>query len=243
MNNEQYTIPGITGVDVTLPIAGPGSRSYAFIIDWHIRVVLALAWFVAAMLIEFGSLRFPAGNGTRGLTFGFFLVFLAPAIIYFLYHPVLELLMRGQSPGKRMAGVRVVTVNGGTPGTGAVLIRNIFRLIDCLPMLYFVGLTTALLSAQRVRIGDMAAGTLLVIDERVPSRYLAFAGAAAGAAVDFTTQDLVEQILERWPSLAVDKRDAIARALLKKALGAAEDPDALDDDALRARLATLSGQR
>ena len=50
---------GITGVDVSLPIAGPGSRSYAFIIDWHIRVVLALAWFVAAMLIEFGSLRFP----------------------------------------------------------------------------------------------------------------------------------------------------------------------------------------
>ena len=36
MDNEQYTIPGMTGVDVSLPIAGPGSRSYAFIIDWHI---------------------------------------------------------------------------------------------------------------------------------------------------------------------------------------------------------------
>jgi hypothetical protein len=157
---------------------------------------------------------------------------------------VLELLMRGQSPGKRMAGVRVVTVNGGTPGAGAVLIRNIFRLIDSLPMLYFVGFATTLLSAQRVRIGDMAAGTLLVIDEHVPSKHLEVDGAAgAEAEVDFAGRDLIQQILERWPSLNVDKRDAIARALLKRMLGAAGDLDALDDAALHARLAALSGRR
>ena len=243
MDNEQYTIPGLTGVDVSLPIAGPGSRSYAFVIDWHIRVVLALAWFVGAMLLEFGGLRFPVENGKPGLLL-IVLVFLAPTIIYLLYHPVLELLMRGQSPGKRMAGVRVVTVNGGTPGIGAVLIRNIFRLIDCLPLLYLVGLATTLLSAQRVRIGDMAAGTLLVIDEHVPPKYLELDGVAeVEAEVDFATRDLIQQILERWSSLGVDKRDAIARALLKRTLGAAENPDALDDAALRARLAALSGRR
>jgi uncharacterized RDD family membrane protein YckC len=243
MDNEQYIIPGLTGVDVSLPIAGPGSRSYAFVIDWHIRVVLALAWFVAVMLLEFGGLRFHLERGKPSLSL-LLLVFLPPAVIYFFYHPVLELLMRGQSPGKRMAGVRVVTVNGGTPGVGAVLIRNIFRLIDCLPMLYFVGLATALLSAQRVRIGDMAAGTLLVIDEHVPSKYLELDGVAgAEAEVDFATRDLIQQILERWPSLGVDKRDAIARALLKRTLGAAEDLEALDDAALHARLAALSGRR
>ena len=242
MDNEQYTIPGLTGVDVSLPIAGPGSRSYAFVIDWHIRFVLALAWFVGAMLVEFGGLRFPLDKGQTSSVL--LLVFLAPAVIYFFYHPVLELLMRGQSPGKRMAGVRVVTVNGGTPGTAAVLIRNIFRLIDSLPMLYFVGFATTLLSAQRVRIGDMAAGTLLVIDEHVPSRYLELGGVAgAEAEVDFAGRDLIQQILERWPSLNVDKRDAIARALLKRLLGAAGDLDTLDDAALHARLAALSGRR
>jgi uncharacterized RDD family membrane protein YckC len=245
MDNEQYTIPGLTGVDVSLPIAGPGSRSYAFVIDWHIRFVLALAWFVGAMLLEFGGMTLPMGKGNAGMGPSvLLLVFLAPTIIYFLYHPVLELLMRGQSPGKRMAGVRVVTVNGGAPGVGAVLIRNIFRLIDCLPMLYFVGLATTLLSAQRVRIGDMAAGTLLVIDERVPSKHLELDGVAgAEAEVDFATRDLIQQILERWPSLGVEKRDAIARALLKRTLGAVEDSEALDDAALHARLAALSGRR
>jgi uncharacterized RDD family membrane protein YckC len=239
MDNEQYIISGLTGVEVSLPIAGPGSRSYAFIIDWHIRVLLALAWFVAAMLLEFGGLRFPIEKGvpSRSVVFA---VILVPAIIYLFYHPVLELLMRGQSPGKRMARVRVVSVNGGNPGIGAVLIRNIFRLIDSLPMLYLVGLITTLLSAQRVRIGDMAAGTLLVIDESVSTKYLELDAAPGAGPVDFATRDLIEQILERWPSLAVDKRAAIARSLLKRILGAAENPDGLDDAALRARLATLA---
>ncbi len=243
MSSEQYSIHGISGVDVALSIAGPGSRSYAFIIDWHIRVLVALAWMAAALFLTSGSLRFPGAAGKREPSV-VFLVFLLPAVIYFLYHPVLELLMRGQSPGKRMAGVRVVTVDGGTPGFGAVLIRNIFRLIDSLPALYVVGMMTTLFSAQRVRIGDMAAGTLLVIDERISPRYLERAGAApADSRLDFRTRDLIEQLLERWPSLAVGNRDAIARSLLKKVGGSAGmgDIDGMDDQALHRHLVTLSG--
>jgi len=238
MDNEQYTIAGITGVEVSLPIAGPGSRSYAFLIDWHIRVLLALSWLVAALLIVSGSLRWPAG-AQLGTSVA---VFVVPVAIYFFYHPVLELLMHGQSPGKRMARVRVVTVNGGTPGTGAVLIRNIFRLIDCLPTLYVVGLAATFASAQRVRIGDMAAGTLLVIDEPVPSGYLEIGTAGGESPVDFAARDLAGQILERWAALQVDKRDAIARALLAKTSGSAENPDLLDDETLRTRLAALAGR-
>jgi uncharacterized RDD family membrane protein YckC len=242
MSTEQHSIQGITGVDVTLPIAGPGSRSYAFIIDWHIRVLIALAWMAAALIIEVGSLRFPAA-GVKRETTAILAAFVLPAVIYFFYHPVLELLMHGQSPGKRMAGVRVVTVDGGTPGFGAILIRNIFRLIDALPAFYFVGTMTTLFSAQRVRIGDMAAGTLLVIDDRSSSRYLERAASAPpDSKLDFPIRDLIEQLLERWPSLAVDKRDAIARSLLKKA-GAASgigDLELLDDRALHDRLSTLS---
>jgi uncharacterized RDD family membrane protein YckC len=242
MSTEQHTIQGITGVDVTLPIAGPGSRSYAFIIDWHIRVLVALAWMAVALFIVGGSLRFPGTVGRHSPSV-IFLVFLLPAVIYFFYHPVLELLMRGQSPGKRMAGVRVVTVDGGSPGFAAVLIRNIFRLIDSLPALYFVGLMTTLFSAQRVRIGDMAAGTVLIIDERISSKYFERAGSApADSNLDFPTRDLIEQLLERWPSLAVDKRDAIARSLLKKIRGAAGigDIDTMDDRTLHGHLVALS---
>jgi uncharacterized RDD family membrane protein YckC len=238
MDREHVTIKGATGVDLELPIAGPGSRSYAFVIDWHIRVLVAVAWWVAGMFILGGGLTWRSLSGKSGAASAFFVTL--PAIaIYFLYHPLLETLMRGQTPGKRGAGIRVVTREGGIPGVGAILIRNVFRLIDSLPALYVVGLVTTFVSAQRLRIGDMAAGTLLVIDESVTPRIFTVIGAAdTQADADLVTTDLVLQILERWPKLAIEKRDAIARSLLTRIGGAdgAGHIAALTDDGLKAAL-------
>src|SRR5690606_31687326 len=50
-------IPSVTGIDVELRIAGPGGRSYAFVIDWHIRVLVALAWIIASAFVYFGSVN------------------------------------------------------------------------------------------------------------------------------------------------------------------------------------------
>src|SRR5690606_4225634 len=100
------------------------------------------------------------------------LVVVLPATaLYLLYHPVLEVLMRGRTPGKRMAGVRIVKRDGGVPGSVALLVRNIFRLIDFLPFFYFVGLVTTMLTRHCVRLGDIAAGTLLVYDEADPATF------------------------------------------------------------------------
>ena len=148
---------------MSLSIAGPGSRSYAFLIDWHFRLVLAGAWFVCAALITTGRVFAAAGSG-RSPTVYVITAVLPGLFIYFLYHPIVEVLMQGRTPGKRIAGVRVVTRLGGTPGLGALLIRNVFRLIDAMPAMYVVGLITTLVTDQRVRIGDLAAGTILVHD-------------------------------------------------------------------------------
>ena len=47
----QLNVDSVTGIELSLPVAGPGARAFAFIIDWHIRLVLALAWYVVATLI------------------------------------------------------------------------------------------------------------------------------------------------------------------------------------------------
>src|SRR2546421_10292875 len=73
--------------------------------------------------------------------------------------------MRGSTPGKRMAGVRIVARDGGGPSAGALLTRNVFRLVDSLPLFYGVGLITVVLTRDNLRIGDMAAGTLLVFEQ------------------------------------------------------------------------------
>jgi len=69
-------IPSVTGVDVELKIAGPGGRSYAFVIDWHIRFLAAAAWFIAGTFAYAGGLRFlPADQLGAGYAF----VVLAPS--------------------------------------------------------------------------------------------------------------------------------------------------------------------
>jgi uncharacterized membrane protein SpoIIM required for sporulation len=155
-------VESVTGVDVALPVAGPGARSFAFLIDWHIRASAAVAWYVLGALIYNGrwSLAPPLSPEA-----GWFIGVVSPAaVIFFLYHPFLEVAMRGRTPGKRIAGVRLVTRAGGVPAVGALLTRNVFRIVDSFPFLYGVGLIATLASRDHVRIGDLAAGTLLIYD-------------------------------------------------------------------------------
>ena len=241
-SNEEYTIQGVTGVDVVLNVAGPGSRSYAFIIDWHIRVGLVLALWLFAYLLAIPTSTLFSGNVSAWIIL---VIMLPAAIIYFFYHPVFELLMRGQTPGKRMAGIRIVTRDGGIPGAGAILIRNIFRLIDSLPAFYLIGLITAVFSKQRVRIGDMAAGTLLIVDEPFKAPSIdRIQSASQSSSLDVVTLDLITQILDRWHSLDGDKRISIAQSILKRIdKSSSVEVTHLNETALYARLDALLKDR
>jgi uncharacterized RDD family membrane protein YckC len=224
-----------------LEIAGPGSRSYAFIIDWEYRVVLALGWFCGAWLLIKGIGPAPDSE-TSKLQLQ---VAVWPALgIYLLYHPVLEVLMRGLTPGKRRAGVRIVTRAGATPDIGALLVRNVLRLVDCLPLFYVVGMVSCFVTEQRVRIGDLAAGTVLVLDDATAEKSrveLASMGARSGLAPALV--ELIRDVLERWPSLEVSKRDELARSILARVDGAAPAAQlaALSDTELLRRLRRLLG--
>jgi uncharacterized RDD family membrane protein YckC len=243
VDREQLRIAGSSGVDVVLDIAGAGSRSYAFVIDWQIRVLLALAWFCGGwLLIKSLDTTLPQLTALPNLMA---IVAVIPALgIYLLYHPVLEVLMRGRTPGKRRAGVRIVTCDGGTPGTGALLVRNVFRLVDSLPVCYVVGLLSCFITAQRVRIGDLAAGTLLVLDTDAAGKSLAQLGSlAAHSGLAPALAELIHDLLQRWPSLDIASRDALARSILARADTAttAARLAALSDAELSQRLRRLVG--
>lgn len=230
--NTYLRIPSVTGVDLELRIGGPGARSYAFIIDWHIRLLVAAAWFFAAVLLisrTHGVFSTP----TRAFTF----VAIAPSLaIYFLYHPVLEVLMHGRTPGKRIAGLRLVSRDGGAPGAGALLIRNVFRLVDSLPVVYCVGLATAMLNQDSLRIGDIAAGTVLVYDAAPTEEALQSLSAQAVERLGLKQAEVVRDLLGRWNELMPDVRNSLALRLLTK-LGRV--PTDRGDDALRTALEGL----
>jgi uncharacterized RDD family membrane protein YckC len=213
MNTDSLIVTAPTGVDVELAIAGPGSRAYGFIIDWHIRLLLAVAWFAGTAYV-LGKVL----HGERRAQIMIGLIAVLPAtMIYFLYHPLLEIVMRGRTPGKRIAGVRIVNRQGGTPSVLAILIRNAFRLLDCLPVLYAVGLTTTVFTAQRTRFGDLAAGTVLVRDGDTEGKALSQLGSLAlNPALDAGIAALGNDLLLRWKELQPDTRRRLARDLLAR---------------------------
>ena len=136
------------------------------------------------------------------------LIVLVPAaLIYFLYHPVLEIVMAGRTPGKRMAGVRLVTLQGSTPSVGALLLRNVFRLVDSLPGLYFLGLAAVALTRNCVRIGDLASGLVLVYDTTVkPKALQQITDLAMHSGLKPEDQELLLDLLTRWQELSIDTR-------------------------------------
>jgi uncharacterized RDD family membrane protein YckC len=238
MSAPQLTLQSITGVDVQLRIAGPGSRSYAFVLDWHFRLLIALAWWIAASFAYFGRFILFEDSGSSSLSYD--LGVIAPALaIYFFYHPVLEIVMHGRTPGKRIAGVRIVTRTGDIPGVGALLLRNVFRLVDALPAFYLIGLIVTMFTAQHVRIGDLAAGTLLIIDDAEAETSFASLGAAGSGKLDPRTAELIQELLDRWKELDPVPRRKLAQSLVARVEPQLDNVRILDlgDDSLHAKLA------
>lgn len=241
MSTPTITLQSITGVDVELRIAGPGSRSYAFVIDWHIRLLLALAWLIVGLLLSTGRLLFVDGGMPRGS--GFYFTVVAPAaLIYFLYHPVLEIAMHGRTPGKRIAGLRLVSRTGDIPSPGALLVRNVFRILDSMPFAYLVGLVCVVFTEQHVRIGDLAADTLLVWDTEQSDKSFGSLSAATGpGGLSPQTADLAQELLDRWNALGAATRSNLARSLIARIDPSiqAQELSGESDRELRARLAAM----
>lgn len=211
----QLQSPESIGLD--MEIAGIGARSHAFVIDWHIRLLLAISWLLACGILLFsfqGLFASPWENESKGLLF----LWLLPAgIFYFFYHPILEIIMSGRTPGKRMAGVKLVTLKGLTPGFGALIIRNVFRLLDSLPAFYILGLGTVACTRHQVRIGDLAAGLVLVYDNHVKQKELKQVSRLALTS-DLIPDDqaLLLELLNRWKQLREDDRIRLGEQFLNK---------------------------
>lgn len=217
VNNLIY-VNSADAMSYALEIAGVGARSYAFVLDWHIRLLAALVWiYLAAFLfydLSVFSTMFEENTANAAAAW---VVFLPAAIVYFFYHPILEIAMHGSTPGKRAAGVRLMTLEGFTPGIGSILIRNIFRLIDSLPGVYTVGLTVAIFTRNHVRIGDIAAGTVLVYEKDTGKQSLSdVAQQSLNSSLSPENYDLLLELLERWQELDKQQRIHLGQQFLNR---------------------------
>jgi hypothetical protein len=157
--------------------------------------------------------------------------------------------MHGRTPGKRMAGVHIITRDGSSPSLGALLIRNVFRLIDALPLFYGVGLVATLLTRDHVRVGDMAAGTLLAYDRADVTLLEHMTTASPGSALSPAAAEIVNELLVRWFTLDISARRQLANEVLSRCGAAATRSEssgregvtpAQDDASLRSQLQRLA---
>ena len=135
------------GVEITLRLAGPLARARAWLIDFGLRSMVMMS--LPALFSMLGE----AGMGLTLITwFG----------ISVMYPIVFEAMWNGATPGKRVCNLAVVHGDGTPVGWSAAFVRNVVRFADILPLGYAAGLCTMMLDGQFRRLGDLAAGTIVI---------------------------------------------------------------------------------
>jgi uncharacterized RDD family membrane protein YckC len=146
-------------------VAGIGSRFIASLLDTLLVVLLQIVVIVVATLIINAIEQSPLADSLSAWVIAIFGVILT--VFYWGYYVLFEMLWNGQSPGKRWVGLRVIRADGTPITLSEALIRNLVRVVDFLPVAYGVGIITMFIDKQSRRLGDLAAGTL-VVQDRAP---------------------------------------------------------------------------
>ncbi|MBK8919585.1 MAG: RDD family protein [Betaproteobacteria bacterium] len=139
------------GCELELRIAGPVTRARAWLFDFLLRLV---GWFALATL----------AGATGNLGLGIFLV--GTFLLEWFYPILFEVYMGGQTPGKKACDLIVVHDDGRPVGWQGAFIRNTVRFVDFLPVFYGAGYVASLLNADGKRLGDLAAGTVVIHADR-----------------------------------------------------------------------------
>ncbi|MEI7908241.1 MAG: RDD family protein [Verrucomicrobiota bacterium] len=162
--DTQQAVELAEGVEIRLRVAGPMLRAGAYALDLLIRGVVMI---VASI-----------GMGLLGIAIGQRLVTGALLLAWFLlewFYPVLfEAGKRGATPGKRILGLRVVQATGSPITAGQAIVRNFLRWVDGMPFFtYGCGMASCLATRRFQRLGDLAAGTVVIYERVTPSPALA----------------------------------------------------------------------
>ena len=247
---ERTRIATPEGVELELVLAGLASRFMAECVD-ALLVFAIVAGLVALAALAGGA----AGLIVLSIALGGLL------LISVVYHVAFEVLGGGRSPGKRLVGLRVVMEGGEAIGLRASAVRNLARLLEGPVLMYAPAIVAILATPRNQRLGDLAAGALVVREPRagrarrrssrrrdaVPAR-----PSTAGLRLDdwdvsaVTQEELatIRSFLERRDAFAPDVRRGLARGLAERLRGKVVGPaPGLAPEALLEAIAAVKSAR
>ncbi len=208
---DQLSIETPEQVALEFPVAGIGSRFVALLLDHLIQfgIFLVLGLVVVAVMAAAGR------HGTETMGGKWFLagIIFTLFLIFWGYFAFFEAFWHGQTPGKRVMHLRVIKDTGRQITLFESLARNLLRYIDYMPSLYLAGVITMLANKRNRRLGDLAAGTLVIHEraEAQPLLWTGTAGRSTGLFAPASSPGTVDPWLPPPPTQAMFAADAVAR--------------------------------
>jgi uncharacterized RDD family membrane protein YckC len=209
--DDRITIATPEGVAIEMVLAGLGSRFLARLLDSVIQLLI-----IIALAVVLGV------TGSSGIGIAVFVIMLF--LVVFAYDVVLETLNNGRTVGKMAAGIRVVGLMGEPVRFVTSSVRNIARIADFLPVFYLVGTISIVATEHDQRLGDLAAGTVVVRDRfpglaQLPAPITVTPAAVATWDVSAIRPDEVQAIRQfldrrlslRWPARSYFALDLVNR--------------------------------
>jgi len=213
-------------VTITVDVAGLGSRTIAWLVDSLIQLVI-----VVPILIGVGAREL---SSTVELVVIYVVVFL----IVWGYYPLFEFFGQGRTPGKRLQRLRVLRTDGQPAGGAAILVRNLIRIVDVF-LFPFLAVISMLETARAQRLGDLAAGTVVVRERRLDApEALTLPDRSDLPILDATglserEYDVIRSFLSRRPSLDPSARQRLAARLASSVRGrVGSAPMGVSDEAM-----------
>ena len=213
---ERLTIDTPEQITLELSIAGIGSRFLAVALDTVLQALLIVTGVLAVALglsHPLGVLRLAAPPVAILFTF----------CVYWGYFAFFEIIWSGQTPGKRLAGIRVIHESGRPISWYEAVGRNVLRAVDFLPALYGVGVITMMLNRHSRRVGDYVAGTVVVYDAPTggsrPDWHQTTSRAAPSAPlakVSIRELELIDTYLRRRDDLDWVVREEMADQIIRR---------------------------
>lgn len=225
--SREVTIVTPENVTITYELAGLGSRALAYLVDLMLQMLSMLVLLLVGTLVMRQIDRLSDGSAVAGIVqdFGAAIGIIAAFLIFFGYFIYFEWTGNGQTPGKRRLGLRVVREEGAPVDFASAALRNLVRIFEMAMGFYLSSLLFILFSPKYKRLGDYAAGTMVVKDRRsssIPEAALApterpsHAEARLVRDVDALTADelaAVRRFVERRHQLEPQVQEDIARQI------------------------------
>jgi uncharacterized RDD family membrane protein YckC len=226
-------------------LAGLGSRFLAVALDITIQtlVMIGIIWGLVYAGTHGISVRH-ASTPTK-IEADLAIAFIATIIfiVYFGYFIAFEAFWNGQTPGKKLMGLRVVRDGGYPADFGSIAIRNLIRVGEFVAGLYAISAVAAVVSPENKRLGDMAAGTIVVRDARAAKLAELLQESPDGAhplMLDPQERGLIDQFVARRSGMDPRNRAGMASQIAARVRSrVSRDLQQLDDEELLTRLSAL----